>query len=447
MSNQLPLRIAVIGSGAAGLAAAWLLGRRHHVTLFEKDDRAGGHAHTAIVGEKGDLIAIDTGFIVYNDLTYPNLSAWLDHLGVATQASDMSFAVSRNNGNFEYKGGTFSDLLAQPSNLFRPRFYRMLLDLLRFYRTYHDAHGPDTSITLAQLLEQGNYSKTFLEDHLLPFAAAIWSSTPDRMLDYPARAFVQFCSNHGLLKLSHRPQWRTITGGSQAYVSQVLSEIGKRNFLSNAEVAQVRRTESGATLVFLDGRQRFYDHVVLATHADQALAVLDDADAMERRLLEPFKYELNSAVLHSDVSLMPKRRRAWASWNYIDNENAIKKSTVSYWMNNLQNLACSQDYIVSLNPAHSPRPDLVVRSSMYSHPQFNTATYSAQEKLWLLQGRRNTWYCGAYFGAGFHEDAIQSGLAVAEQLGGISRPWHVSDPSGRIHIHTAAESAALAESA
>jgi len=437
--------IAVVGSGAAGLAAAWLLSRAHSVTLFEKDDRLGGHAHTALVKDLAvaQQLPIDTGFIVYNEHTYPNLTAWLDCLGVASQASDMTFAVSRNQGRFEYKGGTVLDLLAQPSNVFKPRFYRMLKDLLRFYRSFDADVELPLDLSLADLLKEGKYCSEFVDDHLLPFAAAIWSTSPNNMLNYPARAFIQFCDNHGLLQLSDRPQWRTVTGGSRSYVNAVSNAIGQENLRLSAQLVEVRRNGSGISVIDRHGDESNFDQIVLACHADQSLALLTDADSEERALLQPFKYEQNLAMLHSDRALMPRRRRAWASWNYIDQHNASEKNTVSYWMNNLQNLHSSKDYFVSLNPTVLPDQDSILHTSIYHHPQFNAETYAAQEKLWSLQGRRNTWFCGAYFGAGFHEDAIQSGLAVAEQLGRLKRPWDVAQASGRIRI--SATQAALAQ--
>ncbi|MBX2825959.1 MAG: FAD-dependent oxidoreductase [Gammaproteobacteria bacterium] len=428
--------IAVVGSGAAGLAAAWLLGDKYQVTLFEKDDRLGGHAHTAAVstGVGASDLPIDTGFIVYNELNYPNLTRWLEALGVETLASNMSFAVSQDSGEYEYKGGDLAGLVAQPSNLVKPRFWRMLKDLTGFYRQTMNSPLPDADVSLRDYLHQGGYSDAFINDHLLPFGAAIWSTSQNNMLDYPAASFIRFCANHGLLQLSDRPQWRTIKGGSRVYVDEARRQMSETTVFTSTQIVKVRRHRGIVRLEDRDGNPHEFDHVILATHADQALALLDDPDEHESSLLSPFEYDQNLAILHTDTRLMPKRRRAWASWNYINQRdgNLRSKASVSYWMNSLQSLDTEKDYFVSLNPDLSPDPDTILRSSVYEHPIFNANTLLAQQQLWSLQGRRNTWFCGAYFGAGFHEDAIQAGLAVAEELGGVKRPWLVENESGRI---------------
>ncbi len=432
-----PESVAVIGSGAAGLAASWLLNQKCNVTLFEKDDRLGGHAHTAQLGEHGSL-CVDTGFIVYNELNYPNLTKWLELLDVRTQETDMSFSVSRDNGGFEYKGGDLTGLFAQPSNLAKPRFWSMLRSLLRFYKTASVDALPDPALSLREYLLAGQYSDAFIHDHLLPFGAAIWSTSQQDMLDYPAASFIRFCQNHGLLKLKDRPQWRTIEGGSHRYVAKVRDALGEAACITSAHIVSVLRVGDRCIVEDRNGDTHQFDHVVFATHADQALALLHDADDHEQRLLSPFRYEQNLAILHTDERLLPKRRAAWASWNYMDHGlGSQSKPSVSYWMNKLQSLSTSKEYVVSLNPAIAPAPDKIMRSNIYEHPIFTGDTLLAQQQLWSLQGRRNTWFCGAYFGAGFHEDAIQSGLAVAEQLARVKRPWEVASPSSRIDISAA----------
>lgn len=461
------LKIAVIGSGAAGLAAAWLLNKRHNVVLLEADERPGGHAHTAWVEpEKGNLlhslvgsqrsqprpgqattahnvVAIDTGFIVYNQVTYPNFTAWMDELGIDTEPTNMSFAVSRDSGGFEYAGGTRRGLVAQPSNLLKPRYWKMLRDLVRFYKSAVAASEASDDETLGDFLLRGGYSRSFIDDHLLPFGAAIWSTPQASMLDHPVKAFVSFCDNHGLLKLTGRPQWRTLSQGSASYVSKVISSLPADCTQLNFPVTSVEKTDAGVLVKADDGRLEHFDQVVIACHADQALKILHQPSQAQRKLLGCFCYENNEAILHSDSSLMPVRPAAWASWNYVEtNEQSAQylagvKPGVVYWMNKLQNLQCSQNYFVSLNPAIAPADHTVLRTMQYQHPVFNMATLGAQRQLWDLQGVGNVWFCGSYFGAGFHEDAVQSGLAVAEQLGACRRPWSVADESSRIYLKAA----------
>lgn len=436
--------IAVVGSGAAGMAAAWLLSQRHRVTLLEKDDRIGGHAHTATVpggAQDGKALGIDTGFIVYNEPSYPNLTRWFDALQVETEDSDMSFAVSRDNGNFEYAGGPLFGLVAQPGLLLKSRFWRMLRDLLRFYREAPGQIPEDGCMTLGEYLSHNGYSREFIDDHLLPFGAAIWSTPKQQMLDYPAASFIRFCSNHGLLQVSNRPQWRTVTGGSQSYVRAVADVIGQDSILTSFDVKGIERGADGVAIHSLDGRTVHADELLLATHADQALACLDAPSARETALLSPFRYESNQAYLHTDIRYLPKRKRAWCSWNYVEQgPGESQQVSLSYWMNRLQNLDSKTQYVVTLNPDKAPDEACVLRSHTYEHPLFNADTWQAQQELWSLQGQNRTWYCGSYFGSGFHEDAVQSGLAVAEQLGGLQRPWTLENPSGRIVISAQADS-------
>jgi len=434
-----PQRVAVIGSGAAGLSAAWLLSQRHAVTLFESEPRLGGHAHTAMVTEDAAThqLPVDTGFIVYNESNYPNLVQWFKELGVETENSNMSFAVSRDDGNFEYAGGPPLGLFAQPGLLLRKRYWQMLLDLLRFYREAARKIPQDSMQSLGDYLSSGGYSQAFIDDHLMPFGAAVWSTSRGNMLDYPAAAFIRFCDNHGLLNLVQRPQWKTVTGGSQRYVQAVEKSIEAAGATIHTGVAvtNVDRSGRGALISLADGQQVDVDQVVFATHADTALALLSAPSECEASLLGAFAYDRNRAVLHTDANLMPKRRAAWCSWNYIEHaDDNTAKVSVSYWMNKLQNLNTNANYFVSLNPAVAPSPESVIRTSDYEHPIFNAHTWQAQQALWSLQGVQNTWFCGSYFGAGFHEDAVQSGFAVAEQLGGKLRAWSLANPSDRIVV-------------
>jgi len=431
------LEIAVVGSGISGLSAAWLLSQRHRVTLYEADSRIGGHTHTVDVGGAGGT-PVDTGFIVYNEAAYPNLTALFAHLGVPTQPTEMTFAVSLDEGRLEYSGTDLGGLFAQRKNLVSPRFWSMLRDLERFYRRAPQDLPRIGDISLGDYLDGLGCGAAFRDDHLYPMAAAIWSTPANRIPDYPAASFVRFCENHGLLKLANRPAWRTVVGGSREYVRRIVPTLGD-SIRTASPVSRIAR-EGEQVAVTSHGETRRYDHVVIAAHADQALAMLGDADGEERRLLGAFHYRSNDTVLHSDTSLMPRRRRVWSSWNYASrSDNAADPAlSVTYWMNRLQAIPEEPAMLVTLNPLREPDPALVHHRQTYEHPVFDSAAGAAQPELWSLQGRRRTWFCGAWFGSGFHEDGLQSGLAVAEQLGGVRRPWDVADESGRIPLGQAA---------
>ncbi len=437
-------RIAVIGSGVSGLSCAWLLSKSNDVILYEASSRIGGHANTVNIDVDRRCIAVDTGFIVYNETNYPNLVALFDHLQVPTIASDMSFAASMDDGGFEYSGTGLKGLFGQKRNALRPRFWTMLRDVLKFYReapALLDQPGMQ-NVTLGEYLCQAGYSPAFINDHLMPMGAAIWSTTATEMHDYPLQAFLRFFVNHGLLLLSGRPQWRTVEGGSREYVTRLASDFGGSIRLS-APVSSIRRAANGVTVSDTSGHSDLFDDVVIAAHADEALAMLTDADRKEQDLLGAFGYTRNKAVLHSDPALMPKHRNVWSSWNYMSGGRDIgnQQLCVTYWMNKLQKLDTTQPLFLTLNPHREPLPHLVHGTYDYTHPRFDTRALKAQNELWQLQGRNRTWFCGAYFGSGFHEDGLQSGLAVAEALGGNRRPWSVENESGRIRIQDLREAA------
>ena len=429
------LNIAVIGTGIAGMSAAWLLNRGHRITVYERNARVGGHSNTVDALTERSITPVDTGFIVYNELNYPNLTALFDHLGVRTKESDMSFAASLNGGAMEYSGTDLNGLLGQRLNLVRPRFWRMIADLLRFYReapSFLEEPGCE-ELSLGDYLRRGNYSESFATDHLLPMGAAVWSTTAREMRDYPAAAFIRFFQHHGLLLLKDRPQWRTVDGGSRQYVKRLTESYRHRIRFGGAR--SVRRLGSKVVVDDHQGNSEIYDHVVIATHADEAYRLLADPDPLEKRLLGGWRYTNNRAVLHSDTSLMPRRRRVWSSWNFIGGQGEHSGDLcVTYWMNRLQSLDPSDPLFVTLNPVQEPAPGRIIREFDYTHPYFDRAALAAQKELWSLQGHRGTWYCGSYFGYGFHEDALQSGLAVAEQLGGLRRPWRVENESSRINL-------------
>lgn len=437
-------KIAVVGSGISGLSCAWLLSKGNDVTVYEASDRFGGHANTVNVDMDARSIAVDTGFIVYNETNYPNLVALFAHLGVPTTASDMSFAASMDDGDFEYSGTGIKGLFAQKRNAFRPRFWTMLRDVLKFYKESPALlDRPDMQeITLGDYLSNAGYSTAFIDDHLMPMGAAIWSTTAAEMKDYPLQAFLRFFVNHGLLLLSGRPQWRTVEGGSREYVTRLAAKFEGSIRLS-ARVASVRRAANGVTVTDTSGHSDLFDDVVIAAHADEALAMLTDADRPEQDLLGAFGYTRNKAVLHSDRALMPKHSNVWSSWNYMSVAKSSKHNPlcVTYWMNRLQNLGTTRSLFLTLNPNREPQSDLIYGTYDYTHPRFDTRALKAQNELWQLQGRNRTWFCGAYFGSGFHEDGLQSGLAVAEALGGNRRPWSVADESGRIRIREFREAA------
>jgi uncharacterized protein len=433
-------KVAVIGSGISGLSAAWLLDHSVNVTLFEADSWIGGHANTVEVVSDYGTIPVDTGFIVYNDWNYPNLVALFEALGVTNEASDMSFAASLDHGAFEYSGTSLSAMIGQKSNIIRLKFWKMVADILRFYRKaplYLSKTGA-CEMTLGEYLDAEGFSKSFVNNHILPMGAAIWSTTAAEMRSYPLVAFIRFFESHGLLSLKNRPVWRTVTGGSREYIKRILADFTGEVRL-NAPVATVRRVAQGVEVTERNGKTEIFDKVVIASHADQARSMLVDTNSRARDLLENFKYTHNTAVLHSDISLMPKRKQVWSSWNYIGNMScdANQQLCVTYWMNRLQNLDERVPLFVTLNPNRVVAPGAVHASFDYTHPLFDHAALSAQKALWQVQGQDGVWFCGAYFGSGFHEDGLQSGLAVAEMIGGIKRPWKVGKESGRIHLSDA----------
>ncbi|MHA6287665.1 NAD(P)/FAD-dependent oxidoreductase [Maricaulis sp. CAU 1757] len=433
MSHSSPRKIAVVGSGIAGLSAAWRLSLAHDVTLYEVDNRLGGHAHTASAKIGDQTVDVDTGFIVYNPRNYPNFTAMLEYLGVETAESDMSFAASIDDGGFEYSSNP-QGLFAQKRNVMRPRMWRMISDILRLQR--HARSGPaHDDRTLDDFLAAEGYSSTFREDHILPMCAAIWSSPVEQMRHYPAQAFFDFFTNHGLLQLTDRPLWRTVRGGSKRYVS-ALRDVFVGRVETGMAVTAIERPASGPVVRTMDGATHDYDEVVLACHSDQALALLAQPDTEETRLLGSIRYRPNLAVLHTDTRFMPRRRGAWASWNYLERRAAGTDRNISltYWMNRLQPLDTDTPVFVTLNPETPPASETILRTDSYDHPVFDQAALKAQNLIPDIQGRGGVWYSGAWLGSGFHEDGLQAGLAVAEALGAPARPWTEPGMTDRVAL-------------
>lgn len=421
------MRIAVIGSGISGNSAAWALSKNHDVVLYEKRERAGGHSATADIDYDGTHISVDTGFIVYNERNYPNFTALLNYLDVETEISDMSFALSADNGKLEWSGDSLNTVFAQRSNLLSPRFLVMLKDIFRFNKqAVNDLHsGRLSGETLGGYLEKNRYSEGFTNDYLLAMGAAIWSTPIDEMRAYPAESFVAFFENHRLLSFE-TTLWRTISGGSRSYVNRLLAPLAGKIRLGCA-VTEILRNDGKVQVKDRSGHTDEFDQIILASHTDQSLAMLGDASPAEREILGAIRYRPNEVYLHRDENLMPKRKKVWSSWNYMSDREAGKTRdvTVSYWMNRLQNIARDKSVFVTLNPFEAPQEDKTFEKYVYDHPQFDARALSAKRRLDEIQGVNNTWFCGAWNGHGFHEDGLASGLAVARQLG-AKLPWKTS---------------------
>ena len=432
------MKIAVIGAGVAGLGTAWSLSRQHDVVVYERESRFGGHACTvdAPLNAPADdrVQPVDIGFIVYNERNYPNLIALFDHLGVPTEESDMSFAVSLDDGRLEY-ASSYGGYLAQRRNMVRPSFLRMTRDIFRFNRLAPQLldQAEDLDFTIGDFVEHAGLSDAFRDQYLVPMASCIWSTPLGRMLDFPAQTFARFFNNHGLLTTGPQLRWRTVSGGSRSYVGRIASPLRARARLATPATA-IRRDEQGVSVRDASGHWDRFDNVVMACHADQALALLEDATPRERELLVCFAYSSNDVWLHGDTRLMPRRPSAWSSWNYVagsDHAGPDSGSSVSvtYWMNRLQNLATSQPLFVSVNPGREPQGAL--QRVAFEHPMYDSAAIRAQRHLHEIQGVRHTYFCGSYCGYGFHEDALSAGLDVAEQLG-AHRPWRRPEEHRRI---------------
>ncbi len=422
------MHIAIIGAGIAGNAAAWALatGSRHSIVVYEKSDRIGGHSATVDIDYGGRPVSVDTGFIVYNELNYPNLTKLFAHLGVATEASDMGFSVSSRNGDLEWAGrstGLLDGLFARRRNLVSPAHLNMIREMFRFNKaaTSDHAAGRLTNESIGAYLDRGGYSQRFREEYLVPMGAAIWSMPPKQLVEFPADRFIAFFDNHRLLHWD-RPTWRTVTGGSRAYVAKIAEPFADRIRVATP-VTEIRRHDLGVTVTDASGHHERFDQVIIGAHCDQALAMLADASDEERAALSAIPYRDNDVWLHRDPALMPRRRAAWAAWNVLTSGTG-DDITLTYWMNALQNIDQSMPLFVTLNPPTPPRPELTFGRYSYAHPQFLGSTTGALKRLAGIQGARRTWFCGAWTGYGFHEDGLNSGLLAAETLG-ASIPWPI----------------------
>jgi predicted NAD/FAD-binding protein len=412
------MKIAIVGSGIAGLTCAYLLNRQHDIQVFEASDWIGGHTHTVDVQVEGRSYAIDTGFIVFNDWTYPNFIRLLEQIGVGFKPTEMSFSVSDPATGVEYNGHDLNTLFAQRSNLLSPAFWGMLRDILRFNRQSLDdlaSNRISADTTLGQYLESNGYGRRFIEHYIVPMGSAIWSMSLADMLGFPLQFFVRFCKNHGLLSVSDRPTWQVIEGGSRSYVAPLTASFAERIRL-NCPVIRVMRDEDGVTLHSAAGNERF-DKVIFACHSDQALALLDQASEKEREILGALPYANNDVVLHTDTRLLPKRKLAWASWNYRLGGPREQMAAVTYDMNILQGIDSDTTFCVSLNQTATIDPSKILARFQYAHPQYSLAGTAAQARWEELLGAQHTYYCGAYWANGFHEDGVVSALRVARAFG------------------------------
>ncbi|MEH6798038.1 MAG: FAD-dependent oxidoreductase [Halopseudomonas sabulinigri] len=412
------MRVAIIGSGISGLVCARLLSRRHEVTVFEASEWIGGHTHTVDVTIGERAYALDTGFIVFNDWTYPNFIELLKQLGVASQPTEMSFSVSEPKSDMEYNGNTLRTLFARRRHLISPGFLLMLRDILRFNREAQEGLRDGTlnqHATLGEYLRERRYGKRFIEHYIVPMGAAIWSMPTEQMFDFPLEFFVRFFRNHGLLAIKDRPQWRVVCGGSRSYLAPLIEPFKEQIRLSTP-VLRVERHEKDVSVFTASGEERF-DQVVFACHSDQALALLADPSVTEQEILGAIGYAENDVVLHTDTRVLPRRKRAWASWNYRLDKTKEHAAALTYNMNILQGIEAPETFCVSLNQTAQIDPNKILRRFRYAHPQFSIAAANAQARWRELLGKQHTFYCGAYWANGFHEDGVVSALRVAEAFG------------------------------
>ena len=410
------MKIAVVGSGISGLSAAYYLSKNHQVDLFEKDDHFGGHSHTIDLNINTKKIAVDIGFIVFNFKTYPNLIKFFNENKIEIEKSDMSFSVSLRNTLFEYCGKGLDGIFANRSNLFNLKFLRMFYDIIKFYKKCDHFDKFDENITLGNFLEKEKLSKEFINYHLIPMVSAIWSMPPYEANQMPLKFFLKFFQNHGLFKLKNRPQWFTVSNRSRSYVQNILSKISGEHF-KNYNVNKIKSKSSGIDLYY-GGESEFfnYDKVIIATHADEALSIIDNPTNEEKEILSKFSYRENIAYIHTDKTAMPKNKKAWSSWNSSLKKDEVNKSSITYWLNLLQNLRCNEDIFLTLNPYFEIDQSKILKKVKFTHPYFDQSALDHQRELQNLQNKRNILFCGSYFGYGFHEDGIKSSIEMLKNL-------------------------------
>jgi predicted NAD/FAD-binding protein len=411
------MNIAIIGTGISGLVAAYLLCRDHSITVFEANDYAGGHTHTVECEQAGIRFPVDTGFIVYNEENYPHFVTLLSRLGIPSDPSTMSFSVTCRNTGLEYRPSTLATLFADRKNLWDPAFWRMLAEILRFRRESGELlRGDERTTTLGEYLVERGYSQFFIEKFLVPMGAAIWSADPERFRDFPAASFVRFFQNHGFLQITGQPQWRVVRGGSNRYVEAMIRPYRERIRLKTP-VASIRRHAEFVEVTPAGSSPERYDHVVVATHSDQALSLLADPSEAEREILSAIPYQENLVILHKDISVLPGRRKVWAAWNYMVPNDPGGRAVVTYDMNILQGHRSSAEFLVTLNYEDGIRPSEIFRRMIFHHPVYTIEGIRAQKRRDAINGVNRTWYCGAYWGYGFHEDGVNSALEVCRHFG------------------------------
>jgi len=412
------MKVAIIGSGISGLTAAYLLQKEHDITVFEANDYIGGHTHTHEINQNNKIWSVDSGFIVYNEKTYPNFIRLLKKLKVGVQKTTMGFSVKAPSKNLEYAGGSLNMVFAQRQNLFKPSFLIMLKDIIRFNRlAVRELARVDEKSTILSFLEKHKFSKPFIENYIIPMGAAIWSTAANKTTEMPAAFYIRFFKNHGLLQIFNRPQWFVIKGGSKSYVQKIVEGFREKIFLSRP-VTKVERSPSEVR-VYCDKEPDpiLFDKVIFATHSDQALALLNEPSDNERAVLEALPYQKNTAIVHTDESLMPKNKITWSSWNYLLSGDVKRPVTLTYNMNILQSLQAKPDFLVTLNSLNEINPSKIIKKIDYAHPLFTVDGINAQKKKSQISGHNNTYYCGAYWGNGFHEDGVNSALEVCKAFG------------------------------